>query len=335
MKRAYQPKTFNPEHSAIIRRAVEICEDYAAQGYDLTLRQLYYQFVARGYIANKQTEYKRLGSIVNDARLAGLIDWDFVVDRTRNLSDLPHWSSPASIVDAVARQFRMEKWKTQPNRVEVWVEKEALAGVVERICHELDVPFFACRGYVSQSELWSAGQRLGGYLRAGQNVTVLHLGDHDPSGLDMTRDNRERLNDFVVTDAHYDLGHVLPSSTMTSEIRRAMNEHYGPGCDRVEVNRIALNMDQIEEFNPPPNPAKLTDSRVGPYLEEFGDESWELDALPPDVLAGLIRENVEELLDDDAWETAVDEEELHRRLLAAASDRWDEVAEFLEDELDG
>ena len=158
--------------------------EYAAQGYDLTLRQLYYQFVSRDLLPNRQSEYKRLGDIINDARLAGLVDWEAIVDRTRNIRALSHWSDPASIVKAAANSFAVDKWADQPKRVEVWIEKDALVGVFEPVCEELDVPLFSCRGYTSQSEVWGAAQRLEKYLMADQEVVILHIGDHDPSGLD-------------------------------------------------------------------------------------------------------------------------------------------------------
>ena len=241
---AYIDKKFSADTIAVIDRANVIIEDYQAQGFDLTLRQLYYQFVARGLIPNKDSEYKRLGGIVNDARLAGLIDWAAIQDRTRNLGSLAHWESPNSIINAVASQYRRDLWAGQPYRPEVWIEKDALVGVIEGVCNELDVPFFSCRGYTSQSEMWAASQRLESYL-PDQKPLILHLGDHDPSGVDMSRDIRERLELFM---------------------------------GGVEFDRLALNMDQVQQYAPPPNPAKITDSRAVGYIAIHGDESWELDA---------------------------------------------------------
>jgi hypothetical protein len=128
MREAYIEKKFSPRSMALIAKAEEICRGYAAQGFDLTLRQLYYQFVARDLLPNKQSEYKRLGSIVNDARLAGLLDWDYIVDRTRNLRGLSHWDSPHEVIRSAAAGYRTERWATQPHRVEVWIEKDALVG---------------------------------------------------------------------------------------------------------------------------------------------------------------------------------------------------------------
>lgn len=326
MKRQYVVWDPQPEARQVVAQAVSICADYAGQGYDLTLRQLYYQFVARDLLPNVQRSYDRLGGIVNKARLAGMMDWGYIVDRTRNLEALPHWSDPQSVVRAAARSFALDKWATQPVRCEVWVEKEALAGVVSQAADRVDVAWFSCRGYVSQSELWAAGRRLLGYIAAGQRVVVLHLGDHDPSGIDMSRDIEDRLNQYIETDWLYE---QMPDVDTASrgEIHKLMDER----CDgdALEVRRIALNMDQVETYNPPPNPAKLTDSRVGKYLDEYGDESWELDALEPSVLDALITEHVDGLIESEAWEVVCAEERRHVDLLEAAADRWGAVVDML------
>jgi hypothetical protein len=294
---AYIDKRWTPDALAVVERANQICAEYAAAGYDLTLRQLYYQFVARGYIPNDDKQYKRLGKTISDARLAGLLDWNYIVDRTRNLRDLAHWASPNAIVDACASQFRTDRWREQPYHVEVWIEKDALVGVIQGVCNDLDVPHFSCRGYTSQSELWGAAQRLIRCERRGQQTVIVHLGDHDPSGIDMTRDIRDRLRLFG---------------------------------SAAEVNRIALTWDQVQQYQPPPNPAKLSDARAEGYIEIYGDESWELDALSPDVLAGLIRSTIEDnYLDADQWADDTDAMMADRDLLAAIAGRWADVAAFL------
>lgn len=293
----YENKNFKPATLAIIDQANAIIGEYAALGYDLTLRQLYYQFVSRDLIANKQTEYKRLGGIISDGRRAGLIDWSAITDRTRNLRGLGHFESPAEVVQAAADSYRLDKWASQHFRVEIWVEKDALAGVFERVGNALDIPYFSCRGYTSDSEMWSAAMRLSSYRRGGQVPLILHFGDHDPSGIDMTRDIEDRLQLFA---------------------RRP-----------IEVRRLALTMEQIEQYDPPPNPAKETDSRFVGYQDLHGDESWELDALEPTVLANLVRAEVREILELGPWEDVVQKENREKALLAVASDHWSSTAERL------
>lgn len=293
---AYIDKRLSAKKLKTVATANAIITEYRQKGFVLTLRQLYYQFVARDLIANNQQEYAKLGSIINDGRMVGLIDWNDIIDRTRNVREVAHWSNPTQIVDAVASQFRIDKWSTQPYRIEVWIEKDALAGVVEGICTSLDIPYFSCRGYTSQSEMWVGAMRMKKYFKAGQTPLVLHFGDHDPSGKDMSRDILERLELFM---------------------------------GGVEFQRLALNWDQIEQYTPPPNPAKISDSRAKAYIAEFGDDSWELDALEPEVIVELIRNTVEQMRDEDRWSEKVAEEDEHRELLRKTSERWDDVVEML------
>lgn len=294
----YKDRNFSASSTELIEKAEAICAEYMAAGYTLTLRQLYYQFVARAFLPNKMSEYKRLGSVINDARIAGLIDWDAIEDRTRNLEKLATWDSPKDILESVAKQFRYDRWEKQPTRVEVWIEKEALVGVIERVCEEYHVPYFACRGYSSQSETWRAGQRFAEYNAYGQAVKVLHLGDHDPSGIDMTRDNDDRLQMF------------------------ANDEDATGNPPDVEIIRLALNEDQVRRYNPPPNPAKLTDSRAEGYISKFGMQSWELDALDPKVIGTLIRRNIEAHIDDERWGEAIEREKKARDRLNAMAVTW-------------
>jgi hypothetical protein len=328
----YEPKKFSPAVEAVILQANEILEDYARQGYDLTLRQLYYQFVSRGIIANRDAEYKRLGSIVNDARLAGRIDWDHITDRTRNMRQNSHWTSPQDIIDACAKQYQINKWSDQPNYVEVWVEKDALVGVLEVACKPLDVAYFSCRGYTSQSEMWAASQRLLGKVREGKTVNIIHLGDHDPSGIDMTRDITDRLTNFLTYHGIRDVVKDNPKRKGETEddyevrVRPILYEDRRCSAP-VTVNRIALTMAQIEAYDPPPNPAKITDSRAKGYIEEYGDESWELDALEPAVLTALIEEAVKELRDDDLWEASRARETEQKQDLEMVSGRWEFAVE--------
>jgi len=272
----YVPKRFQAASLAMIDRINNIIAEYRDQGYSLTLRQLYYQFVARDIIPNKLMEYKKLGALLSNARMAGLVDWNAIEDRTRFVRELAHWDSPADIVGACARQFRVDRWSAQyqPCRVEVWIEKDALVGVFERVCESLDVPLFSCRGYGSQSELWRAARRFQEYVDDDQAPVILHFGDHDPSGLDMTRDIQTRMTTFGVN---------------------------------MEVRRLALNMDQVEQYTPPPNPARTTDARFQTYAAQYGNESWELDALEPTVLSSLVRKEIERFRDQEGWSRAADD----------------------------
>lgn len=298
----YMDFNFKASSKLLIAHALQIIGDFA-----LTLRQLYYQFVQKDLIPNTQKNYKMLGGIINDARLAGLIDWNSIEDVTRGLRANPHWGSPAHFMKSVVPQYANDLWADQQNHVEVWVEKDALRSIVGRVCQPEDVGYFSCRGYGSQSEMWAAGMRFKRKLndRWGDGKStgmeqrfghIIHLGDHDPSGLDMTRDITERMEMFL-----------------------------GPeDFERLTVHRIALNMDQIKKYRPPPNPAKVTDSRAKKYIAEFGTKSWELDALPPKELDRIIRAKIHELRDDDFWEDSLKRQAKGMKVLVAAQKKMPE-----------
>lgn len=296
MKKAFKDKSFSAKSEERINQANAIIAEYEAQGYMLTLRQLYYQFVARDWIENTDRSYKRLGAIVNDARLAGRIDWSAIEDRGRTLRGVSTWESPADIVTACADSFRLDLWQTQERIAEVWIEKEALVSIASAGARARRASVFACKGYVSQSAMYDAGLRLSRYIRGGQTPLIIHLGDHDPSGIDMTRDIRDRLALFV--------------------------------GQPVEVVRIALTRAQIDEHTPPPNPAKITDSRFAKYKAEHGDESWELDALQPATLEEMIESEIESIVDAKTWRGAELEETGQRAGLEAIADDYGIVSAF-------
>lgn len=297
MKIAYRFTNFRNDSLQMIAQANVIAETYQRQGYSLTLRQIYYQFVSRDLLPNNQKSYKRLGSVLNDARLGGLLDWSYMMDRTRGIIRATAWESPSQIIETAAQGFQRDLWEItdQQYRPQVWVEKDALENVIGRPCDELRVPYLSCRGYVSQSEMWLRGREIGKQFSRGLTPVIIHLGDHDPSGIDMSRDIEDRLSMFAGRP--------------------------------VEVKRIALNMDQVEQYDPPPNPAKFTDSRAEEYVRTYGYESWELDALEPSVLDALVRENLEPYIDSDAWAEGEAEDAAMRSRMGDVATRWDEISD--------
>lgn len=283
MKETFIERSFNTESRKTIEIVNDILDEYEKQGFRLSLRQLYYQLVARDYIPNNVRSYKNLGSLVSNARQAGLVDWDMIEDRNRETVTTAHWSSPGEIIGSAAYQFKIDKWETQPWHVEVMVEKDALSGVLYPVCSDLDIGITANKGYSSSSTMYEIGHRLRSAVRHKKHVCLIYLGDHDPSGIDMTRDVRERLE--MYSGHHFDL------------------------------IRLALNMDQIEQWKPPENPAKETDARFAGYVVKYGNSSWELDAVEPAQLAALVRDSVELHRDQLLWDLAVSRENTMKKTL--------------------
>lgn len=327
-------KDYNPKGPTltVIQQADEILREYAQQGYQLSVRQLYYVFISRDLFPetwidevynarqgldsqtkNTMKNYNRLKDICTKARDGGFLDWDHLTDRGRELESLPHWRNPEAFLDSVCPQFKIDLWLNQPKRVEVWVEKDALSQVIERACVPFDVPFFACKGYASASSVWEAARKrfLLKYHRAGQSTTILQLSDHDPSGVDMTRDLRDRL---------YLYGFPTENDGFNTR-------------PRIRVKRLALTMEQIEQYEPPPNPAKETDPRSVGYKAEYGDRSWELDALMsagPNVLVDLIQNAIrEETPDLDLFAERQQLQRSARSQLERISEEYEDVMAHL------
>lgn len=281
MKQSFVPKLrlYNA-NKARLEVINSILEEYADDGYVLTLRQLYYQLVSRDIIPNKQSEYVRLSNILKEGRLAGIVDWDAIEDRVRR-PKIPYYvrNQAAAIQDTID-QYRLDRMEGQDHKIEVWVEKDALSSILGRVTSKYHVRLMVNRGYSSVTAMYDA------YRRLNSGDTILYFGDHDPSGLDMIRDIRERLEVFGLF---------------------------------VDVVPVALNMEQIKKFQPPPNPAKITDPRAGWYIKEYGKTSWELDALPPAELNRLVEDSILERIDYELYDEmclheAWDKLELKRKI---------------------
>lgn len=311
----YEPQTFNTAANQTLARCEAILDDQAAQGYRLTLRQLYYRLIAANafpdsrlqevapgqFTKNHLRNYKWLGDILSRGRIGGRIDWRHIEDRTRGAEGGDTgWSSPQAALRSIPNWYGITHWDEQPEHVEVWVEKDALSDVISRPADRWDVSYMACKGSPSTSVIHDAARRLRRQELEGKECTILYLGDHDPTGIDIPRDVQDRLRLFR--------------------------------CDAV-VDRIALNMDQIEALGPPPSPAKETDSRTGGYISQFGTEdTWELDALEPAAIDALVEEKILEHLDMDLRQERLDQEEREKRLLASVADNLNEVLDHLRDQ---
>lgn len=284
--------SFGKKSLQLIETCNGILSEYERQGYQLSLRQLYYQLVARDYIENSVKSYKRIGDLVSNARDAGMMDWAMIEDRNRETVANGHWENPGEILQSAAYAFKMDRWERQPCYVEVFVEKDALSGILLPVCRELDVRFTANKGYSSSSAMYRAAKRLLEAAEAGKDVHIIYLGDHDPSGIDMTRDVRERLS--LYTHEMFDF----------------------------EVHRLALNYDQVELWRPPENPAKESDSRYEAYATEFGVSSWELDAVEPATLARLVRTSIEQVIDEEEWDKVERREKEYKDELRNLASRY-------------
>ena len=249
------------------------------EGTVVTLRQLYYRLVAAGIIPNNFRSYKNLGAALTKWRRDGTIPIEAFEDRTRGMlfhdsgmmEDDPITWLTYFVKDGIdnARKYSLAKWRGQDYRVLVAVEKQALEGPFEQVCTDLAVDLAVCRGYPSISFLAEIAKALKDKADGRRNV-ILYFGDFDPSGLDIPR--------AVETDLSGFFGEVF------------------------DFKRIALTREQATEMDLIPAPVKTSDVRSEGFMEEHGEEVFELDAIEPDLLQDMIREAVDEYFDEEVSE---------------------------------
>ena len=285
MKERFTDEKFKDEQMATIRWANKVMTAYQKAGYTVTVRQLFYQAVSENLVPNEQPEYKKLGELLTRGRMAGWLDWEVIVDRGRYTQDVTTHKDPVEVMKHAVASFRTDKWEDQPVFMMAMIEKQALEGVVAPICNRLEVPFTSNKGYLSATLAYDVGKRLHERRAAGKVCHVIYAGDHDPSGLDMGRDIKERL------------------------------ELFSDGT--VYVHRLALNRDQVDQHRLPPNTAKSKDPRYEAYKDAHGEESWELDALPIQSLEQVFSDAVHQLRDEHIWKKSFTIQEQMRDQLQA------------------
>ena len=323
-----------------------IIDEYAGEGYTLTLRQLYYQLVSRDIIPNRQSEYAKLSTLLVKGRMAGVVDWDAIEDRIR-VPDLPYWvNGMKEAIEDTISQYRLDRQDGQDVYIELWVEKDALSGVLKRITHYYHINLMVNRGYSSCTAMHDAYERFVDKVVEGKKVVVLYLGDHDPSGLDMVRDITDRTKEFLINsdkiqnkynrlgyeevekvannlrdEYEHDDGDLYsedPSGEYGMMFDCAKAFAYDIFKKNVEVRQIGLTTEQVKLYSPPSNPAKITDPRAKQYIAEFGNTSWEVDALKPEILHSLVREGVEGLIDMKLFKDKLKQEESDKKSMRKA-----------------
>lgn len=310
MKELFKEISFRSESKKMIDLCNEIIDEYLAQGLRLTLRQLYYQFISRDIFPddrkwawsgskwirdpngtkNAEPNYKWMGNVLSDGRLAGEIDWDAIEDRVRVPVIPSEWRDLASLVDSALYSYRLPRWENQIYYVELWVEKDALAGVLRPLASQYHIPLMVNRGYSSQSAMYEASKRFIDLPDGKTTRLILYLGDFDPSGEDMVRDINDRMETF--------------------------------GCDwQFQIKKIALTLDQVKKYNPPPNPTKHKDPRSANFIAKYGASSWEVDAINPAELQKIVTREIKFCIDGNEMLKVIHREDSDKKLLRAAAEK--------------
>jgi predicted acyl esterase len=232
----------------------------------ITIRHLFYRLVGLGVIEKTEKAYKSLCSHLSRWRKREEVPWDAFSDSTRWHISPPMFDGIADALRRTRQTYRRDLWATQPYYTEIWVEKDAVAGIISDVTSEFGVPLFVCRGFASLSSLYSASLTFKKVQRRGKAVAIYHLGDYDPSG-------------HAAADA----------------IERTFEEQFDIGLN---FERIAILPEHIEEFNLPTRPTKESDSRSRKWS---GTECVELDSMPPAELRRLVEDAITSRIDRHAW----------------------------------
>ena len=263
-----------------------ITEEYMKMKIKITLRQLYYDLVSTNVIPNHDVVYKRISSLLTDARYLGLIDWSAIEDRNRPHRMHMEWENTHDAIQFIISRFRLPRWSDQEYYLELFTEKDALSSIIQPVCDNWHIRFNVNKGYSSASIMYQLGKRIAKKIEEEEKeVILIYIGDHDPSGLDMVRDIDKRIIEFL------EEGDFCYDSNM------------------FHIRHIALTMDQVKELNPPPNPAKITDPRAKWYIQKYGKTSWEVEALKPKYLMNLVNIEIQRYVNNKKYDSWIKQEE--------------------------
>ncbi len=267
------------------RRTISDLEDIRGAIYETlagdnpaTVRQVFYRLVSSGVIEKTEAEYKNtVCRLLTIMRREGELPFGWIADNTRWMRKPRTYSSLEDVLEQTANFYRRALWDDQDVYVEVWLEKDALSGVLYPITEGWDVPLMVTRGYPSLSFLYSAADNI---RDIGKPTFIYYLGDYDPSGVNIPQVVERNLHELA------------------------------PGAS-ISFQRIAVTPDQIRSMELLTRPTKMTDSRA----KNFRGESVEVDAIPPGVLKQLVEDSIVAHVDEQALRTVEIAEESERNLL--------------------
>jgi hypothetical protein len=257
----------------------------AASSRPATVRQIFYRLVSQGVIRKTQTEYKHtVCRLLAEMRRDYQIPFSWIADNTRWMRKPKTYSGLRKVLTTTARTYRRALWEHQDTYVEIWCEKEAVAGVIYDVTDPWDVPLMVTRGYPSLTYLHSAAEVIG---LEGRPCFLYYLGDLDPSGLDIARVVEEQLRDIA------------------------------PDAD-ISFERLAVTPEQVARLGLPTRPTKTSDSRS----RNFRGTSVEVDAIPPPLLREMVAAAIEQHIDAEEWRRLKAVEREEPAALAEFVGRW-------------
>jgi hypothetical protein len=258
-----------------------ILETFEDTGKPVTVRQMFYLLSVGGAVEKEESGYRKAQRQLLALRRAGLVPYGWIADNTRWMRKPTTYAGLGDFFDRAATYYRQDLWVRSDVYVEVWCEKDALAGVLMPVTREYDVPLMVARGYSSETFAYNAAEAM---RETGKPCYVYYAGDLDPSGWQMARSLEQKLAEFGAP---------------------------------VVFERLAVNPEQIQAWDLPTRPSKVSDTRCKAFFAEFGNgtESVELDAIHPDLLRSLVRDAIEQHIDHGGLETLRREEDAAREAL--------------------
>jgi len=276
------------------RRLAEAAIEKLTDERPMTLRQLYYRLVSDGLIRPEQREYRRLGNLMTRLREAKAVPRTWLVDHIRSTLKPSSWTGLASFGESVRASYRLNYWAQLNSSVELFVEKDAVAGTIQPVTAEFDIPLRVCRGYASLSfvgeiaDLWSRIQK---------PIFAYYLGDFDASGFDIERDLQEKLERYS---------------------GRSIADY--ADSDTIIWQRLGVKPDDFDRLGLIELPVKVSDRRAAGFIRKYGRRCAEVDAIPPNMLRQRVREAIESHIDFEEWERLQQVEELERQTLQRCVD---------------
>ncbi len=244
-----------------------IAFEIAADCQPITLRGLFYRLVSAGVFPSTDKEhYNKVGRIVSRLRRCGIMPFRWIVDSLRTTHKPSSWSGLGDFCETLRGSYRLDFWRSLDDYCHVICEKDAIAGTIAPITEGYDVSLSPIRGYCSDSFAHAIGSQ---WAEIEKPISCFYLGDHDPSGIDLERD-----------------------------VRRKLEQHSGKSFSWV---RLAINPADFEEFDLIRLEPKKSDRRYRKFREQYGDACAEVDALHPNELRQRIAQAIEKLIPQDRW----------------------------------
>ena len=305
-----------------------------AKFHPMSLRGLHYQMVSRGVYSNTPANYAKLGRAMTKARENGSIPWNWLVDNLRQTNKPSSWTGLVDFIDTVKEAYRKDFWSRMPAHIEIFVEKDAMAAALQPATREYDIALHVIRGYISTSYCWTIASQ---WKQIEKPIYCYYLGDWDPSGLDLERSLRQKLQLYSNRVAIDTDGERFDDDDEEDSLADSFPDMFGLGglfcreSAKFHWHRLGLTRQDFNDFDLLPLRVKRKkdgsygDKRAKPFVAKYGDQCAELDAVPPDQLRSRIETVIQEHIDQDEWARLQRVEELERETLVNFIDQMPEV----------